>query len=245
MTIQFYSHRDRPEFSSRLDELEGESFPPFLLHDGFDECRPHLLNEFAEYQLYFCDEDNGKLLGAGNAVPYFQSPGELLPKFQQLLTAAPEQHAQHVLPNVLCPIQAMVVNDARGSGISKQIILAYKDLAQSKGFNAVNVPVRPTLKSQYPLASIERYIHWLRDDGSSFDPWIRMQERTGANFVEITLDSTVITGSVADWEVWTDMRFPESGEFIISGGHAPLVINCENNSGRYAEPHVWYSYDMT
>ena len=178
-------------------------------------------------------------------MPYFQSPGELLPKFQQLLTAAPEQHAQHVLPNVLCPIQAMVVNDARGSGISKQIILAYKDLAQSKGFNAVNVPVRPTLKSQYPLASIERYIHWLRDDGSSFDPWIRMQERTGANFVEITLDSTVITGSVADWEVWTDMRFPESGEYIISGGHAPLVINCENNSGRYAEPHVWYSYDMT
>ncbi len=245
MTIQFYSHRDRPEFSGRLDELEGESFPAFLLHDGLDECRPHLLNEFAEYQLYFCDEDNGKLLGAGNALPYFQSPGELLPKFQQLLTAAPEQHAQHVLPNVLCPLQAMVVNDARGSGISEQIMLAYKDLAQSKGFNAVNVPVRPTLKSQYPLASIERYIHWLRDDGSSFDPWIRMQERTGANFVEITLDSTVITGSVADWEVWTDMRFPESGEYIISGGHAPLVINGENNSGRYAEPHVWYSYDMT
>ena len=64
-------------------------------------------------------------------------------------------------------------------------MIAYKELAQSKKFNAVNVPVRPTLKSQYPLAPIERYIHWLRDDGSNFDPWIRMQERTGAKFIEI------------------------------------------------------------
>jgi len=244
MTIQVYSHREHPEFSDRLDELEGESFPAFLLHDGFDGCRPYLLNEFAEYQLYFCDEDKGKLLGAANALPYLHEPGQPLPKFQQLLTAAPEQHAQHVSANILCPIQAMVVNDARGSGVSENIMQAYKDLALSKGFNAVYVPVRPTLKTQYPLTPIERYIHWLRDDGTSFDPWIRMQERTGAKFAEITHDSTVICGSVADWEAWTQMRFPESGEYIISGGHAPLVINGENNSGRYAEPHVWYSYDI-
>ena len=138
----------------------------------------------------------------------------------------------------------MVVNDARGSGVSEHIMLAYKDLARSKGLNAVNAPIRPTLKPQYPLAPIERYIQWLRDDGSNFDPWIRMQERIGAKFVEVTHDSTVITGSVAEWEAWTDMRFPETGEYIISGGHAPLYINGENDTGRYAEPHVWYTYDI-
>ena len=47
MEIQVVSHKDRPEFSDRLGELEGESFPEFLLHDGFDDCRPHLLDEFA------------------------------------------------------------------------------------------------------------------------------------------------------------------------------------------------------
>ena len=129
MEIQVVSHRDRPEFSGRLSELEGESFPEFLLHDGFDECRPHLLAEFALYQLYVIDPDGGNLLGAANALPYFSQAGEPLPKFQQLLTAAPEQFRQDIRPNVLCPVQAMVVDDARGSGVSERIISAYKDLA--------------------------------------------------------------------------------------------------------------------
>ena len=242
MEIQVVSHRDRPEFSGRLSELEGESFPEFLLHDGFDECRPHLLAEYALYQLYVIDPDGGNLLGAGNALPYFRQAGEPLPKFQQLLTAAPEQFRQGIRPNVLCPVQAMVVDDARGSGVSERIISAYKELASAGGLKAVCVPVRPTLKPLYPLAPIQRYITWTRENGEKFDPWLRMQERTGAKFTEIAYDSTVITAPVSDWEAWTGMQFPESGEYVIQGGHVPLVIDCENDTGRYSEPHVWYTY---
>ena len=242
MEIQVVSHRDRPEFSGRLSELEGESFPEFLLHDGFDECRPHLLAEYALYQLYVIDSDGGNLLGAGNALPYFRQAGEPLPKFQQLLTAAPEQFRQGIRPNVLCPVQAMVVDDARGSGVSERIISAYKDLASTNGLKAICVPVRPTLKPLYPLAPIQRYITWTRENGEKFDPWLRMQERTGAQFTEITYDSTVITATVSEWESWTGIKFPESGEYVIQGGHVPLVIDCENDTGRYSEPHVWYTY---
>lgn len=244
MDIQVVSHRDRPEFSGRLSELEGESFPEFLLHDGFDECRPHLLAEFALYQLYFIDPDGGNLLGAGNALPYFRQAGEPLPKFQQLLTTAPEQFRQGIMPNVLCPVQAMVVDDARGSGVSERIISAYKELASTDGLKAVCVPVRPTLKPLYPLAPIQRYVTWTRENGEKFDPWLRMQERTGAQFTEIAYDSTVITAPVSDWESWTGMKFPESGEYVIQGGHVPLVIDRENDTGRYSEPHVWYTYQL-
>ena len=244
MEIQVVSHKDRPEFSGRLSELEGESFPEFLLHDGFDECRPHLLGEFARYQLYCIDSDGGNLLGAGNALPYFRQADEPLPKFQQLLTMAPEQFRQGIMPNILCPVQAMVVNDARGSGVSDRVISACMELASADGLKAVCVPVRPTLKPLYPLAPIERYVTWTRENGEKFDPWLRMQERTGAEFTEIAYDSTVITATVSDWEAWTGMKFPETGEYVIQGGHVPLVIDCENDTGRYSEPHVWYTYQV-
>ena len=244
MEIQVVSHKDRPEFSDRLSELEGESFPEFLLHDGFDECRPHLLGEFARYQFYFVDKATGNLLGAANALPYFRQADKPLPGFQQLLVTSPDQFRRGITPNVLCPVQAMVVDDARGSGVSERIISAYKDLASADGLKAICVPVRPTLKPLYPLAPIQRYITWTRENGEKFDPWLRMQERTGAEFTEITHDSTVITAPVSDWETWTGMKFPETGEYVIQGGHVPLVIDCENDTGRYSEPHVWYTYQV-
>ena len=47
------------------------------------------------------------------------------------------------------------------------------------------------------------------------------------------------TGTVAEWEQWTEMAFPESGEYVIPGGQATLAIDREQDVGRYAEPNVW------
>ena len=190
------------------------------------------------------DKAGGKLLGAANALPYFRQAGESLPKFQQLITTAPEQFRQGIKSNILCPVQAMVIDDARGSGVSERILSAYKDLASAAEINDVCVPVRPTLKPLYPLVPIERYVTWTRENGEKFDPWLRMQERTGAEFTEIAYDSTVITATVADWESWTGIKFPETGEYVIQGGHVLLVIDRENDTGRYAEPHVWYTFRL-
>jgi hypothetical protein len=48
-----------------------------------------------------------------------------------------------------------------------------------------------------------------------------------------------ISGSVAEWEKWTEMRFPESGEYVFPHGLAPLAIDRERNLGLYFEPNVW------
>jgi hypothetical protein len=49
----------------------------------------------------------------------------------------------------------------------------------------------------------------------------------------------VITGSLAEWEQWTKMRFPESGAYVVPGALQPVMIDCEKDLGRYEDPNVW------
>jgi GNAT superfamily N-acetyltransferase len=46
---------------------------------------------------------------------------------------------------------AQVRPDFRGKGLATELLIAMKRLAQENGLNRVVLPVRPTLKSQYPL----------------------------------------------------------------------------------------------
>jgi len=51
-----------------------------------------------------------------------------------------------------------------------------------------------------------------------------------------------INGTVADWESWTNMKFPESGTYIVPGALVPVTIDVEKNEGRYVEPNVWIQH---
>ena len=105
-------------------------------------------------------------------------------------------------------------------------------------------PVRPTLKSFYPLTPFERYVRWKRDDGAPFDPWPRVHWRLGAEFMKVASEAITVTGTVAEWEEWTGMRFPESGEYIIPGALQPAQIDRENDTGRCDDPNVWMRYPV-
>jgi hypothetical protein len=48
-----------------------------------------------------------------------------------------------------------------------------------------------------------------------------------------------IPGTVAEWEEWTGMAFPESGEYVVPGALVPVTIDRERDQGRYVEPNVW------
>jgi len=98
-------------------------------------------------------------------------------------------------------------------------------------------PVRPTLKSRYPLIPIERYMHWRRADGSHFDPWIRVHERIGGEIIAPAAESMAIEAPVADWESWTGMRFPGDGDYVVPDMLAPIVVR--DGVGRHVEPNVW------
>jgi hypothetical protein len=52
-------------------------------------------------------------------------------------------------------------------------------------------------------------------------------------------ESMRITGTVADWEDWTGMAFPESGEYVFPAGLSTVSINRQGDLGSYWEPNVW------
>ncbi len=112
-------------------------------------------------------------------------------------------------------------------------------VARRHGLEAVVAPVRPSWKERYPLTPIERYASWTRADGLPFDPWMRVHARLGADVLKPEAHSLRITGTVADWERWTEMAFPESGEYVFPRGLATLAVDREEDVGTYWEPNVW------
>ena len=53
-----------------------------------------------------------------------------------------------------------------------------------------------------------------------------------------------ITGSVADWEAWTGMAFPDSGDHIVPRAAAVVHIDREADQGTYLDPNVWIVHDL-
>ena len=141
--------------------------------------------------------------------------------------------------NVLCAVQVTVVPERRGEGWSRRALGAMLDLARRRSLETLIAPVMPTAKHRYPITPIERYAQWRRDDGLLFDPWLRTHERLGAEVLKPEPQSVRITGSVAGWERWVGLQFPETGNYVIPRGLAPLAIDHERDVGVYYEPNVW------
>jgi hypothetical protein len=54
----------------------------------------------------------------------------------------------------------------------------------------------------------------------------------------------VITGTIADWELWTGMRFPDAGRYVVPGALVPVDVDLAHNEGTYIEPNVWLHYPL-
>jgi GNAT superfamily N-acetyltransferase len=141
--------------------------------------------------------------------------------------------------NVLCAMLIAIPRKLRGQGFSALALQAMRELAGRHGLTALIAPVRPNWKERYPLVAIERYAEWRRADGLLFDPWLRVHERAGATVLKPEPRSLRITGTIADWEEWTQMAFPESGDYWFPGGLTTVEIDRAADVGRYWEPNVW------
>jgi GNAT superfamily N-acetyltransferase len=140
---------------------------------------------------------------------------------------------------VLCALLIEVATPHQGRGISRRVLESMTELARAHRLEAVIAPVRPSWKERYPLTPIERYAEWRRDDGLLFDPWMRVHERLGARILKPERHSLRITGTVSEWESWTELAFPESGEYVFPRGLATVAIDRAVDLGSYWEPNVW------
>jgi hypothetical protein len=124
-------------------------------------------------------------------------------------------------------------------GIAAELIVALRDLPAAAMLPRVVAPVRPTLKSTYPLTPIETFAGWQREDGLPLDPWLRTHVRVGGRILATAPHSQTMTGSVEEREAWTALHFPSTGYYVIPGGLSPLYVDREAGLGTYTEPNVW------
>src|SRR5262249_10321404 len=139
----------------------------------------------------------------------------------------------------LCALAAMVDPAFRGKGMSQVAVRAMRDLARAHSLRTLIAPVRPADKSNYPLAPMERYARWDNEDGLPMDRWIRVHAPFGADILAVAPRLLVLYCRVAYWERWTDMRFPDSGSYVVPGALQPVVIDHKADEGRYEDPNVW------
>jgi len=234
MSIVRYA--DRPDLRGRrFAELSGVTFPEYM-HNNQSGTRywGRLYDDFPEFQVALVDGD--ELLAEAHAVPIpWDGTLDDLPSgwdegFVLGMTTDRE-------PTALMAVAISVAPARQGERLSSRMIETFKDNARAAGLTAVLAPVRPTHKERYPLIPIETYLAWRRDDGSHFDPWLRIHEHVGGEIVAPAPESMVIAAPVADWEEWTGMPFPADGDYIFPGGLAPLVVR--DGVGTHVEPNVW------
>ena len=213
-----------------------DQFPEYNNHgDVLNRYWGRLSEERAEFQFHLVEGD--EILARARCVPVrWDGTVEDLPAG---IDGAIARGFDEEGANVLCAMLISVPRAQRGRGRSGDALRAMLEIARTHGLEALMAPVRPNWKHRYPLVPIERYAAWRREDELLFDPWLRVHERAGATVLKPEPESLRITGTVADWEEWTEMPFPESGEYVFPGGLATLEIDRERDAGRYWEPNVW------
>lgn len=245
--LEVFTLDGRPDLEDRARHLEPAAFPEFMHHDAvvnrlWDDL---LYGRFAGFQVVVC-EGGGEVAAAGNTVPVFwDGTAEGLPEgLDGMLERAAQDGADGREATVVSALLATVPCRQRGRGLSGVVLQAMKAIAAGHGLGALIAPVRPTLKSSYPLTPMERYARWEREDGLPFDPWLRVHGRLDARFLRVAPRSMTVRGTVAEWEGWTGMRFPESGAYVVPGALCPVEMDVEGDLGVYGEPNVWMLHDV-
>lgn len=243
--VNVYTLEQRPDLFQGLEKVHEGSFPNYVIEGDRHNAEywNRVLEDFPSLQFVLCDEGEN-VLASGHALPLtWDGTKEGLPSGYDgaLVRGFGERHHP---PNTLCALAVIVAKNHRGKGLSKQAVSVMKQLAKQHGFSHLIAPVRPNRKSLYPLTPMERYIRWQREDGSPFDPWLRVHWKLGAKILKVASNSMEVRGSVADWENWTGMRFPESGEYVVPGALTPVTMDRERDEGIYLDPNVWMAYRL-
>lgn len=228
---------ERPELLGPGWERTRDTLPEYNGHgDVLNEYWPRLPEEHPDFQFHLVGEADEILAHARSIPVRWDGSIEDLPAG---IDGAISRGFNEGGANALCALLVAVPRDVQSRGVSAAAVKAMADMARRHGLRSLIAPVRPSWKERYPLVPIERYANWRRSDRLLFDPWMRVHERLGATVLKPEPRSLRITGSVADWEEWTGITFPESGDYWFPGGLATLAIEREHDSGIYFEPNVW------
>jgi hypothetical protein len=240
-TYRRQTFAERPDTRDEFRRLNALGWPEFLTEGdecGLDAVWDHMYTTFGAYQFLLRDESDA-IVAAGMSIPFrWNGATDDLPDTMAgLIRRAVDDVPRGA--NTLCAMAALVDPERRARGLSTVILEHMRAIGVAHRLVHFVAPVRPTLKASYPLTPMERFIQWRRPDGALLDPWLRMHERLGATILGVAPRTMVNVGTVATWERWTGMQFPDSGSYVVPGALQPVRIDRDKDEGRYEDPNVW------
>jgi GNAT superfamily N-acetyltransferase len=240
--IVAYTARERPDLWEDARSMFGGVWPEYNLHANDSATYfGTLVPLHAHLQILFFDREAEQVVARGRTIP-FRWDGSLddLPSGIDAVGLRAVEESRS--PTALSALAAEVSTHRQGEGLSRLLIQAMAEVARQAGLAPLVAPVRPSWKDRYPLAPIDRYAYWTRDDGLPFDPWLRVHARLGASILRTEPRSMRIEATVHDWELWTGMTFPEDGDYVFPSGLAPMSVT--DGIGSYWEPNVWMLHNV-
>ena len=234
--MKLVRYADRDDLREiRYERLSAVTFPEYMHHNTPGNIYwGRLYTDFPDFQVGLLDGD--ELVAEAHAlpIPWDGTLADLPSGWDEGFVLGMTSDRA---PGALMALAISVLPGRQGGQLSSRMIQAFRDTAREAGLEHVLAPVRPTWKDRYPLIPIEEYATWRREDGTHFDPWLRIHERVGGEILAPALRSMVMEAPVSDWEEWTGMRFPADGEYVFPGALATLLV--ENGVGTHVEPNVW------
>ncbi|MBW3537839.1 MAG: N-acetyltransferase [Actinobacteria bacterium] len=233
---------ERPDLWQRSGDAFHDVWPEYNHHGNHTgKYFGALLPRHAHLQVLFYDSETDRVVARGRTIP-FRWDGSLndLPCGIDAVGFRAVEDSRPA--TAVSALAAEVAPDHQGVGLSRALIQAMATVTRTAGLAPLVAPVRPNWKERYPLTPIEQYASWIRDDGFPFDPWMRVHARLGATTLRPEPKSLEIKAPVSDWERWTQMAFPEDGDYAFPRGLAPLSV--KDGAGHYWEPNVWMLHDL-
>ena len=238
---------ERSDVSERVERFGSSVWPDFMLSDVVSDRYWHrLAAHFPSYQLALLDSE-GAVLAVARSAPltWDGTPADLPRGWDRQVERSFDELERGIAPNTLGAIMIVTDPARRGDRVGGLMVRAMQADARLHGLRTLIACVRPTLLEHYPLAPIAEYARWTRDDGLPFDPWIRLHVRLGGRLERPEPRSMLVTGSVAEWEAWTGMAFPVTGQYVVPGACAPVDIDRDADVGTYNDPNIWIIHDLT
>ena len=246
MTLSVHTARERPDLAER-GRATSAVWPEYNVHSPIsNRFWGRLIPELPDYQFVLHDDAADDVIAMGHSAPlrWDGTVAGLPDGFDAVLPSVFSLLEAGIAGDTLCALAVQIPARAQGAGHSATMLRAMTGIAARHGLGALIAPVRPSLKERYPLVAIERYAAWRRADGLPFDPWMRVHARLGGEILLPERQSLMIPGSIEDWERWTGMRFPESGDYWFPRGLATVRIDVEPGTGVYWEPNVWMAHPV-
>jgi GNAT superfamily N-acetyltransferase len=235
--------QDRPDLEKAAEEAFRERWPEFIFHDALSKAYlPRVQELFRAYDILLLD--NGKVAAGGWGVPFaWDATIEDLPQgYDDGLVRAVEGHEAGAAPNTFSFMAAAVARAYDRQGLAAAVLAELSARARADGLERVIAPIRPPWKSRYPNVPMSEYATWKREDGLSIDPWIRTHQRMGGTILGPAPESMLIEGTVVEWEEWTGMLFPVSGEYVVPDALGFVHIDREADRGAYREENLWIEH---